>query len=262
MNGHGFQMQGFRLFAFDPAIAAWADHAANVSRRIVADPANDRWYRHGRTWFAGVNILPNDARGTVDGGPPLSGAVLDHVATGLGLAGIALDRAQVSVCHPGYPQPSAEESEAAFRYRRDRCAAHVDGILKGADGRRRPGEPHGFVLGVPLTVSAREASPLVVWEGSHEIVRRHFEDALRGLPEALWPETDITEAYHAARREAFTTCRAIKIHALPGECYLVHRLALHGIAPWADGTPGGPDGRMVAYFRPPIPRWRDWLDRE
>lgn len=262
MSGDSFNALGFRLFAHDPAIAVWAEHALKVSRRIVADPANRRWYRHGGTWFAGVNIMPNDVTGAVDGGPPLSGAAIDYICEAVQLPGIAFDRAQISVCHPGYPRPSAEESEAAFRYRRDRCAAHVDGILKGSDGRRRPGEPHGFVLGIPLAASAEGASPLVVWEGSHEIVRRHFEGALRGIPEALWPEIDITEAYHAARREIFASCRTVTINARPGECYLVHRLALHGIAPWAEGTPGGPDGRMIAYFRPPLARWREWLDRD
>ena len=70
---------------------------------------------------------------------------------------------------------------------------------------------------------------------------------------------DVTEIYHAARREAFETCRRVEITARPGEAYVVHRLALHGVAPWRDGTPAGPDGRMIAYLRPELPETGDWL---
>jgi len=41
--------------------------------------------------------------------------------------------------------------------------------------------------------------------------------------------------------------------AAPGQAYLLHRLALHGVAPWADGAEASADGRMVAYFRPILP---------
>jgi len=39
----------------------------------------------------------------------------------------------------------------------------------------------------------------------------------------------------------------------------VHRLALHGIAPWAEGATAGPDGRMIAYFRPEAGGPAGWL---
>ncbi len=48
--------------------------------------------------------------------------------------------------------------------------------------------------------------------------------------------------------------------------HMVHRLALHGIAPWREPEGGSrPDAkRMIAYFRPDVfpgrsPRW--WLER-
>jgi hypothetical protein len=41
---------------------------------------------------------------------------------------------------------------------------------------------------------------------------------------------------------------------------LIHRLALHGVAPWAEGAEAGPEGRMIAYFRPEFEGLGDdWL---
>ena len=42
-----------------------------------------------------------------------------------------------------------------------------------------------------------------------------------------------------------------------GEAYLVHRLALHGIAPWGAGATAGE--RMVIYFRPESGDPAAWL---
>ena len=50
----------------------------------------------------------------------------------------------------------------------------------------------------------------------------------------------------------FESCERVVVHAEPGEAYIVHRLALHGVAPWVDGAEAGPDGRMIVYFRPEI----------
>jgi len=46
----------------------------------------------------------------------------------------------------------------------------------------------------------------------------------------------------------------------PGEAYLVHRFALHGVAPWDEDAKAGPDGRMIAYFRPELPDRGLWLN--
>ena len=70
----------------------------------------------------------------------------------------------------------------------------------------------------------------------------------------------MTEIYQATRREIFETCERVEVHCRPGQAYVVHRLALHGVAPWADGAEAGPDGRMIVYFRPEIGGPQDWLN--
>lgn len=226
--------------------------------------AADAEYRCGGTWFPGVNILDNAPDGSLDG-VSLDGPALGFVRETLGFPDLVWDRAQISGCLPGYPRPGAEETEAAARYRRVRDAAHVDGLLRIGDSRRRRlGERHGFILGLPIAGCVPGASPLVVWEGSHETMRAAFANALAGAPPARWGEIDLTEAYQEARRRCFEACRRVEIQAQPGEAYLVHRLALHGVAPWAEDGPRSAAARIIAYLRPdPFPdadpRW--WLER-
>lgn len=257
-----FFTNGWKTFPFDPALAAWLKATAPAAFDTVRDPANAEWLRCGGTWFAGVNVLNNDATGAVPGGPPVTGRAVDFLAETLGLAGFTWDKAQVSVCYPGYPQPWEGESEKAFGYRRNRDAAHVDGLLKdGPERRRFLREHHGFILGIPLTDHSPGAAPLVVWEGSHEVVRGAFAERFSGLPPDDWALEDVTDAYHAVRRRIFDTCRRVEIHARPGEAYVVHRLALHGIAPWADGASAPADhGRAILYFRPGVLTPGDWLN--
>ena len=266
MDAPQFFRSGWIRFAHDPAVAAWAARAYPVAQARLEDPKlRARWLRCGGTWFAGVKVFANDATGAVceDGVPALAGAPVRFIADVLELAGLAWDSAQVSICFPGYPKPSAGESDAAFRFRRDRDAAHVDGLRRYNGRRRRLGETHGFILGLPLTDSPADAAPLVVWEGSHEVMRAALRARLDGLPPERWTAEDVTDAYVAARRQCFETCRRIPVHARPGEAYLVHRLALHGVAPWPAGIAGAGE-RAVAYFRPDpfpgaAPDW--WLAR-
>jgi hypothetical protein len=175
---------------------------------------------------------------------------------------LPLHRGQVSVTWPGYPRPRKGESEAAFRYRLKRDAAHVDGLLAVGEARRRMlRERHAYILGLPLTECDAGASPLVVWEGSHHVMREAFAQALGGRDDAEWREIDLTDAYHAARRTVFETCPRIEVSARPGEAYLVHRHALHGVAPWASGARAPEAGRMIAYFRPEFRAGtREWLE--
>jgi len=185
------------------------------------------------------------------------------IGRALGLAEIAWDRAQVSICFPGYPQPWEGESDAAFRFRRDRDAAHVDGLRRIMPGRRRVlGETHGFILGIPLTETRPDAAPFTVFEGSHELVRAALRTRLAGIPPERWAVEDITDAYTAVRRTAFETCPRVPLPARPGEAYIVHRLLLHGVAPWGESPETGV--RVIAYFRPDpfpgaLPEW--WLER-
>jgi hypothetical protein len=261
-----FFEKGWCVFPHDPVMAGWVEAVRPVAEATLHDPElRAEWLRCGGTWFAGVNALPNDSRGAVPeaGVPPLAGEAVDFIGSALGFRDIAWDRAQVSICFPGYPQPWEGESDSAFRFRRDRDAAHVDGLRRHDPGRRRRlGETHAFILGIPLTETAPDAAPFTVYEGSHEIMRQAFQDRLDGIAPADWTEEDVTEAYVAARREAFETCARVKLHALPGEAYLAHRLVLHGVAPWGNSGETGP--RMIAYFRPEqggagSPEW--WLNR-
>ncbi|MHC8509237.1 MAG: hypothetical protein ACYYKD_07530 [Rhodospirillales bacterium] len=267
----GFFERGWRRFTHDAALARWAAHALPHARAAVEARENAEWLRCGGTWFAGVNVLNNNEAGALPGGADITdaadgagapGGAVDFIRTQLGLADFAWDRAQVSVCYPGYPKPWAGESEAAFNYRKTRDAAHVDGLLRNEPERRRfLREHHGFILGLPLSTFDEGAAPFTVWDGSHEIVRRGLAARLRlsGAAPETWAAEDVTEAYHACRREVFETCARTEIYARPGEAFLVHRLALHGTAPWKDGARADADGRMIAYFRPPCLTPDAWL---
>jgi hypothetical protein len=266
MDGKARQFfeRGWCAFDTDPALAAWVEAARPVAEAALHDPElRARWLRCGGTWFAGVNVLPNDADGAVPGWnvPPLTGAAVDFIGQVLDLGSIAWDKAQVSVCFPGYPQPWDGESASAFRFRRDRDAAHVDGLRRSEPGRRRKlGETHAFILGIPLTETLPDAAPFTVYEGSHELMRRAFQARFAGIAPAYWAAEDVTDAYVTARRKAFEICTRVPVHANPGQAYLAHRFALHGVAPWGTSPETGP--RMIVYFRPELkagqgPEW--WL---
>jgi hypothetical protein len=256
-----FHSDGFLRFAADEAMLRWARHARPVAASAARDPANARWLRCGGTWFVGVDALPNDPQGTLAGGPPLAGAAMDFIRGELGFD-LPLHRAQVSVCYPGYPQPSPEESEAAYTFRRNRDAAHVDGLLgEGPEKRRFLREPHAYILGVTLTRQSADAAPLMVWKGSHHIMKTMFGAAFAGHAPQDWKNIDVTAAYQEARRQVFASCERIALPAAPGETVLVHRHLVHGVAPWGAAATGAPLGRMVAYFRPEFARPGEWLDR-
>ncbi len=239
---------GWQRIGPDPRIAAWAEAAREAARQTLATTPED--WRSGGTWFVGVDVLPN----APDGG--INGAAFPWDA--LPLVPGSLHRAQLSVIRPGYPQPSPEETPAAFAYRRDRDAAHLDGLLAiGPYRRRMVREPHAWILGLPLNETT--ASPLAVWEGSHALIRAALLKALEPHPPETWADIDITNAYRSARREVFATCRRIEIPAMPGEATLLHRLTLHGVAPWKPDDSAPPEGRMIAYFRPQLASVKTWL---
>lgn len=237
---------GVMVFDHDDRTARWAQAAWARAGHLARDPeVRSRNLRHGSTWFVGVDVLPNDATGAVDGvalAGPWAGLVPD----------LAQHPAQVSIVYPGYPARDPDQSEANHRYRIDRMAAHVDGLLPcGPDKRRYPLEFHAYILGLPL--SDVSAAPTVFWTGSHKIMQAALQSAIKEKDPA---SVDVTDAYHAARRQVFETCEAVPIRARPGQAFLLHRFALHGTAPW-----DGPDdqGRAIAFFRPEYPDPRDWL---
>ncbi len=258
-----FFEKGWCRFEYDAGITAWVNVVLPAARRAVTAAENAQWLRCGGTWFAGVNVLANRKDGSIDSGPPLQGEVIEFIREEIAPEYFAWDNGQVSVCYPGYPKPMASESEKAFQYRRNRDAAHVDGFLpEGPQRRRHLREFHGFILGIPLVDYDSMASPCVVWEGSHEHVRAAMRELFDGVEAADWGEQDITEAYHAVRHKIFEQCQRVHLSASPGEAYLIHRLALHGISPWQDGVAASADGRMICYFRPEISDAEGWLNRD
>ena len=120
------------------------------------------------------------------------------------------------------------------------------------------GEPHAFVLGLPLTDCPR--APLVVWDQSHQIMSEAFRAALSDHDPQDWGTVDLTEVYQATRRRVFETCKRIALPARRGQATLLHRLTLHGVAPWGEGENASP-ARPILYFRPYLKNGRaDWLD--
>ncbi|MFT5658397.1 MAG: hypothetical protein ACI9KN_001677 [Gammaproteobacteria bacterium] len=256
-----FFSRGWCQFDFDARLASWVESALRPAQSAVLAAEHAQWLRCGGTWFAGVNVLPNAIDGSIGLGPKLSGVAVDFIAEALGLDGFEWDRAQVSVCYPSYPKPMDAETEAAFRFRRDRDAAHVDGLLpEGSTRRRFLRELHGFILAIPMLECSPKAAPFVVWEGSQQIVRQAFQAFFDDKPPSDWSSLDITEVYHAVRRQVFEQCKRVEIHAKPGEAYLVHRLSLHGMAPWKDSTDETGNARMICYFRPGICEAAQWLN--
>lgn len=252
-----FFTKGWCRFPFDPQLATWVAEARPQACTTVNDPEFAVWLRYGGTWFAGVNALANDTDGRVDtNGSALIGMAIDFIARKLGLEvgrDFAWDRGQVSVCYPGYPQPMDGETDGAFRYRVKRDAAHLDGLHPvGAERRRHLNETHAFILGIPLTEADENASPLIVWDGSHEMIREAMLHCYEDVAPEHWVDLDVTDAYQTVRREIFKSCPRTIVQARPGECYLVHRLALHGVAPWGEDAKAEEDGRMIVYFRPEL----------
>jgi len=231
---------GYTVFDHDPAIANWAKAALKLSEML-----NTSERRHGGTWFVGVDALDNATDGSIDG-----------VAWPHAYRASSWHKAQVSIVYPGYPQQDPNESDAAHRFRKNRDAAHMDGLLpEGPTKRRHLREPHAFIIGVPL--NAASASPLVVWPGSHVIMRSAFEQAYRGHAPETWGDIDVTEIYQRARKDVFETCERIEVPLNVGQAIIVHRHLIHGVAPWSGVAPS--EGRVIAYFRPILGNTADWL---
>lgn len=216
----------------DPRLAIWAKAALGPAEMALKDAPR----RAGGTWAVGLDLLPNDNTGAIAG--------VELPMDILGLPEMPLHPAQLSVIYPDYPRQDPDQSDAAFGFMRKRCGAHLDGLLpEGPEKRRFLREPHAYILGLPLTPTA--SAPLVVWEGSHLILQA----ALTNI------EGDLTEAYQTARAAVFDTCKQVEIAADVGEAVILHRALIHGVSPWK----GGKDPRIIAYFRPVLPRAADWL---
>ena len=249
-----FGSRGWRRVAYDPRLAQWAKRARQISIGVAQDPQmRANWLVCESTWFVGVDALPNAANGNLPGA--------EFPARLRSLCPGPYHKAQVSITYPGYPKPREGESDAAFQFRKNRDAAHVDGVLGiGSPKRRFVREPHAYILGMPLNDFDAGASPMVVWEGSHQIMQDAFQDAFECLTDAQIRETDITDLYKEVRKHVFNTCNRVEVHANVGEAYVLHPMCLHGVAPWATKAIAQPEGRMIAYFRPAVRSALDWLN--
>ena len=241
---------GFVVFAKDARVLRWAQVARALVPDALTDPAVPQdQLRHGRTWFVGLEALPNDRNGAV-GQVPLAGPWQDLVPQ------LPLHKAQVSVVYPGYPQQDPGESDANHRYRIQRKAAHVDGLLPvGSKKRRYAKELHAYILSIPL--NACTAAPTVVWRGSHTIMQQALREAI-GAGDV--DRVDVTDAYHAARRKVFGTCEMVPLQMEVGQAALIHRFALHGTEVWQDAIAPVKKGRMIAFFRPEFKTAQEWLE--
>jgi hypothetical protein len=255
----GWRARGWQVFEAEPAVAAWLECAGPEAIRASRDDGlRATWLRHGGTWFVGVDALPNGADGAVPGGPPLGGRALAEAEAVTGR--LPLHRAQVSVTYPGYPARDPDESAAAHRFRRDRDAAHLDGLLPIGSGKRRfLKETHAWILGIAVSEASPDAAPLVVWEGSHRPIRAAFAEAFAGLPPENWADMDVTEIYQQRAPRGLRHLSARRASASPRTGVLVHRHAIHGVAPWGKGAKAAPGGRVIVYFRPETAAVEDWL---
>ncbi|KRP20571.1 MAG: hypothetical protein ABR97_11805 [Rhodobacter sp. BACL10 MAG-120419-bin15] len=245
-----FAQKGYHILPQTPDLLAYAQAAHKAGLGVLAQDQTP--WRCGGTWFVGVDALPNGPFGQLEG--------IDFPFYSCGLALQRLHLGQLSVVKPGYPRPSEQETAAAFAYRRDFDGAHIDGILPiGAQKRRMIKEPHAFILGIALNDCAPDASPLVVWEGSHLIMAQALTESLAPFAPQHWPDCDITKAYQEARRTVFATCRRVPLPLKMGEASFLHRLTLHGVAPWTAMQHPPREGRMIAYFRPELPNIASWI---
>ena len=114
-----FLENGYCVFEADSEIRAWVSRTLPAALKAVHLEQNKHWLRHGNTWFAGVNVLDNDATGKVNNGLAIQGQAARFLREKLKADMNKLDRAQVSVCYPGYPLPSSREDSTGFAYRKN-----------------------------------------------------------------------------------------------------------------------------------------------
>ena len=252
MDKVAFDKLGYAKIPFDPALETWAANALPHAISAVNNPQNHPlWLRAQGTWFVGVDALQNAPNGSLKGSSPLTGEVLAAAQNAMGQDIFDWGLAQASVCYKGYPKQSADESDAGYRYRLKRDSAHLDGLKPVGETRKRKlQEFHGFILGIPLNEYPDQAAPFVIWEGSHIILRDMLINTFENIAPENWDELDITDIYQETRARIFDTCRRVELHAKPGEAYIAHRFALHGMAQWPNKLDGPKEGRVIAYFRP------------
>ena len=251
-----FEDTGWIKFDFDHRVAHWANVA---NSKITSKLKNKTIFENNLTcqgtWFVGVDALDNNPDGAL-GETPLSGPFETLMKSS---EVCDLHSAQVSIIFEGYPKPRDQESQSSFNFRLKRDAAHVDGLIADfPGGPRKLKEPHAYVLGIPINQAPKGASPVVVWEGSHQLMAKAFERFFLNRKPEEWRDLDVREVYSETRKSVFEKCKRRVLHANLGESYVIHRLCLHGISPWEPQTKNFSEGRKIAYFRPELQDLAAW----
>ena len=235
------------MFPATEESSRWAKAARSAAQALLSNPTAmaGQDLRHGKTWMVGLDALANKPDGTC-GNVPLVGPWRALTPK------LPLHPAQLSVVFPQYPRQDPDQSDANHRFRYNRSAAHVDGLLpEGPEKRRYVREFHAYVLGIALNICG--GSPTVYWKGSHHIMRAALTRALSG-PQGL--DADVTEVYQDARKLVFETCEKVLLKVAFGESFLLHRFALHGTDPWHSNET---NPRITAFFRPEFATAETWL---
>ena len=230
--------------------------------------------RCGSTWFVGANFLDNSSNGNI-GTKSMSKIFFSNISKKFGPNIKYWDKAQVSICWPGYPKKDAKETKKSYDFRIKRFASHIDGIIPfGSKKRRFAKEFHAFILGFPLHNNCLDCAPLVLWEGSHKIFRNFFKEIYEGISFNKISNIDITELYNESRKKVFKNCEVKKITPQFKQPYLLDRHVLHGIDEWREkkNVKCSPknhrllnslsDGRIIVYFRPVFFNPHDWINME
>ena len=261
-NWDFFDTHGWAAVSCDAQMLNWTRLAKEITmQKLDSISSKKGQLRCGGTWFVGVNFLNNDPSGRLNN-ISFKGDAVKAITTRYGELFFGWDEAQISICYEGYPRQDENEPPGAFEYRKNRFGAHIDGILPVGEAKRRfAREFHAFIFGVPLVDCNEHTSPVVVWEGSHHIIREYISKALSNIPVNRWKNEDITEIYNSARREVFFKCKQKTILVPLGGSYIMHRFTLHGIMPWREKEKLKECGRMIAYFRPTFKEPKLWFNK-
>ncbi len=271
-NWSSFKSKGWCFLSKDIHTCRWIDAVKErICKKFEHAEYENEDFKSGFTWFAGVNFLANGPSGGVDG-VPFSLKLWSELSTKFGSGIKYWDAGQVSICWRGYPKKDPLETEKSFKYRLNRFASHVDGLIPlGTKKRRFVNEFHAFILGIPIVNNRLDSAPLVVWEGSHVIFRNMFGKVFLNIPETEFCDMDLTEIYQQYRRKVFLTCRPKQVVPANNQLYILDRHLLHGVTPWKldndlakwhyEGQFGvNPlQGRIVVYFRPSYKDPIDWI---
>ena len=244
MDTRSFFERGWVRFPFDPEIATWVGAARAPAVQTLDDPELRRlWLRCGGTWFAGVNALPNTADGALPehAVPPLGGRAIEFIARHLGLvrirmgqgAGLDLFSRLSATLRRG------KRGRIWFSIAPRRCACRRVAPVRSGPPKNTQRNPWVH----PWPSADRCTRQRCADGGLRRLATKscagRFQNAWRVSRRGTGRRKMWTEAYVSARRQCFERCPRVTIPARLGEVYLVHRLCLHGVAPWPVGAADG-----------------------